>query len=84
MPEMDSIPFRVADVLSNLFHETVDPSKDQALLDKDYGPKSMDLVDIAEALEPDFSIKVANADIEHLRSFDDVVAYVKNKAPIKN
>lgn len=44
----------------------------------DLGADSLDVVDIVQVLEDEFSIKVPNDEIEHLKTVGDIVDYIEN------
>ncbi len=46
----------------------------------DLGADSLDVVDVVQALEEEFSIKVPNSAIEGLKTVDDIVNFILNNA----
>ncbi|MGI8312920.1 acyl carrier protein [Saccharopolyspora hattusasensis] len=48
-----------------------------ALLVDDLGADELAVVELAEAIEGEFGIKITEADVEKLRTVNDVVRYVQ-------
>lgn len=61
--------------LSGAKVESVTPDRELASL----GLDSLDLLELAVALEDEFSIEISNSEVESLRTVGDVIALVERK-----
>jgi acyl carrier protein len=72
---------QLAQLMSQILHETVDPAALDARLAEDYGANSMDTVDIVERVERKFNVKIGNDELFSLATFGDVLALVLKPLP---
>ena len=71
----------LAQLIGEIFHAEVDATKLDAHLIDDYGADSMDMVDIAEAMERRYGVKISNDSVTKLRTFGDVLNLLDSKPP---
>lgn len=67
---------QLAELVSAIVHEPVDPDAADARLVEDYGANSMDVVDIVERVERRFGVKITNDEMFSLATFGDLLALV--------
>jgi acyl carrier protein len=72
---------QLAELMTAILHETVDPSALTARLAEDYGANSMDTVDIVERVERRFGVKITNDELASLIVFGDVLGLVLKRLP---
>lgn len=72
---------QLAQLMSQILHETVDPAAPNARLVEDYGVNSMDTVDIVERVERKFNVKIANDELFSLVTFGAVLSLVLKRLP---
>lgn len=74
----NEIFLKVVDVLVDQLGIEKEKITNESEIMKDLGADSLDVVDIIQVLEEDFSIKVPNAAIEGLKTVGDIVNYINN------
>lgn len=72
---------QLANLMTAILHETVDPNWLDAKLVEDYGANSMDTVDIVERVERRFGVKIGNDELFSLKTFGDVLTLVLRRSP---
>lgn len=75
---------QLAQLMSQILHETVAPDAPDARLVEDYGANSMDTVDIVERVERRFNVRIANDELFSLVTFGDVLAIVLKRLPTES
>ena len=76
---MEAVIQRVSSIIGEqLGVEQSDLVPEASLLD-DLGADSLDVVELVMALEEEFSIEVPDADVENIRTIQDIVQYVEAK-----
>jgi acyl carrier protein len=80
MSDTVSLTQEVSQWLGEILRKEVDPARLDADLVGDYGADSMDMVDIAEALERKYGIIVSNNEISELCTLQDVVLRIQAAA----
>ena len=48
----------------------------EATIQEDLGADSLDLVDLVMAVEEEFDVKIADEDLEGIKTVDDIVDYI--------
>lgn len=71
---------KVVDVLVDQLGVEKDKIAGDSEIMEDLGADSLDVVDVVQALEEEFTIKVPNSAIEGLKTVDDVVNFIINNA----
>lgn len=66
----------LAEILGGLLQCEVDPTDQDALLIEHYGADSMDVVDIVETIERQFSVKISNDQIAEVKTFGDALKLI--------
>ena len=52
----------------------------EASMQDDLGADSMDLVDLVMSVEEEFGVKVADEDLENIKTVGDIVNYIEDRA----
>ena len=52
----------------------------EASMQDDLGADSLDLVDLVKSVEEEFGVKVADEDLENIKTVGDVVNYIEDRA----
>ena len=52
----------------------------QASMQDDLGADSLDLVDLVMSVEEEFGVKVADEDLENIKTVGDIVNYIEDRA----
>lgn len=52
----------------------------EATMQDDLGADSLDLVDLVMSVEEEFGVKVADEDLESIKTVGDIVNYIEEKA----
>ena len=52
----------------------------EATMQDDLGADSLDLVDLAMSVEEEFGVKVADEDLENIKTVGDIVNYIEERA----
>ena len=52
----------------------------EATMQDDLGADSLDLVDLVMSVEEDFGVKVADEDLENIKTVGDIVNYIEERA----
>ena len=68
---------KVSDILVDQLGLEKEKVEDSSEIMADLGADSLDVVDIVQVLEEEFSIKVPNAEIESLKTVGDIVDYIE-------
>lgn len=79
MSETPDLAQQVANVLSKILDQPVDPSRREASLIQDYDADSMDIVDMVERLERHFQVRIPDAAIDQLQTFGNVLDFIEGK-----
>ncbi len=69
---------KVVDIMVEQLGADKDNVSDSSDIIGDLGADSLDVVDIVQVLEDEFSIKVPNEEIEHLKTVGDIVDYIES------
>ena len=52
----------------------------EATIQEDLGADSLDLVDLVMSVEEEFGVKVADEDLENIKTVGDIVNYIEDRA----
>ena len=52
----------------------------EATMQDDLGADSLDLVDLVMSVEEEFGVKVADEDLENIKTVGDIVNYIEDRA----
>mgnify|MGYP004713793169 FL=1 len=52
----------------------------EASMQDDLGADSLDLVDLVMSVEEEFGVKVADEDLENIKTIGDIVNYIEDRA----
>ena len=52
----------------------------EASMQDDLGADSLDLVDLVMSVEEEFGVKVADEDLENIKTVGDIVNYIEDRA----
>ena len=52
----------------------------EATMQDDLGADSLDLVDLVMSVEEEFGVKVADEDLENIKTVGDIVTYIEERA----
>lgn len=52
----------------------------EASMQDDLGADSLDLVDLVMSIEEEFGVKVADEDLENIKTVGDIVNYIEDRA----
>lgn len=52
----------------------------EAFMQDDLGADSLDLVDLVMSVEEEFGVKVADEDLENIKTVGDIVNYIEDRA----
>ena len=52
----------------------------EASMQDDLGADSLDLVDLVMSVEEEFGVKVADEDLENIKTVGDIVIYIEDRA----
>lgn len=52
----------------------------EATMQDDLGADSLDLVDLVMSVEEEFGVKVADEDLENIKTIGDIVNYIEERA----
>ena len=52
----------------------------EATMQDDLGAESLDLVDLVMSVEEEFGVKVADEDLENIKTVGDIVNYIEERA----
>ena len=68
---------KLKEIVSNLLEIDISEITDTALVDKDLGASSIDLINLIAALEEEFGIEIDDEDIESLVTVNQAAAYLE-------
>ena len=71
---------KVKAILSEQFEVNEDSINMDTRLVEDLGADSLDVVDLAEAIEDEFEIEIPDEEIENISTVGDIVIYVSDKS----
>ena len=70
--------------LKNIIAEVLNVDADEITMDTtfvdDLGADSLDLVDLVMSVEEEFGVKVADEDLENIKTVGDIVNYIEDRA----
>ena len=74
----------IFDKLKELFVDQLGVEEDEvtmeASMQDDLGADSLDLVDLVMSVEEEFGVKVADEDLENIKTVGDIVNYIEDRA----
>jgi acyl carrier protein len=82
--ERAELAVSLAQLMSKVLDEEVDPTALNATLVQDYGADSMDIVDIAERIEAEYKVTIKNKDIPQFIHFGDILDFISRAAEVKS
>jgi len=74
------IKSQVIDILSDQLGVEKDKIKLDSKIADDLGADSLDTVEVSQALEDKFSIKILDEDIKNIKTVNDIVNYLTSKS----
>jgi len=77
--QRDAFETRIASFVADQLMVTAADVVDDARLMDDLGADSLDVVELAMALEAELSVIIHDDDLENLRSFGDLLAYLRDQ-----
>ena len=70
--------------MKNIIAEVLNVDADEITMDTtfvdDLGADSLDLVDLVMSVEEEFGVKVADEDLENIKTVGDIVNYIEDRA----
>jgi acyl carrier protein len=77
---MEAISIRVHTIIGEQLEVNTDELVPEANLLDDLGADSLDVVELAMALEDEFGLQVPDEDLENIRTVQDIVDYISKHA----
>ncbi len=81
---MEAIASRVHTIIGEQLEVNTDELVPEANLLDDLGADSLDVVELAMALEDEFGLQVPDEDLENIRTVQDIVDYISKHAGVTN
>ena len=81
---MEAIASRVHTIIGEQLEVNTDELVPEANLLDDLGADSLDVVELAMALEDEFGLQVPDEDLENIRTEQDIVDYISKHAGVTN
>lgn len=78
-----NIPEKVKELIAEYLNERRENVCDDSTLEEDLGAESLDLIELAMALEEEFGIEIPDEDMEKIVTVADVVKCVEVKVAAK-
>jgi len=75
----EEVESKVKEIIQNKLQVEPEKIRPDARLDADLGADSLDLVDLAMALEENFHLDIPEEELENIRTVGDVVSYIQQK-----
>ena len=80
----DQLTGQIFDKLKELVVDQLGVEEDEvtmeASMQDDLGADSLDLVDLVMSVEEEFGVKVADEDLENIKTVGDIVNYIEDRA----
>ena len=76
---MDEIEMQVKAILAAKLRVSIKALRDNASFTYDFGADSLNMVEAIVAIERQFNIRISDADLENLRTVDQLTDFVKKQ-----